>query len=380
MATRPCKINSISVKPLANLSLCITTPNFNGGGAERIAVNLANEYTEQGYGVTLLVLQDKGPYKRQLNPQVRVEYVNLDRGYKVLWYLIKYFRKKNYTHVLSVLRGTNILVGLVLWFNLKPKLVFREADELTDLTRISGYTKFKTLLRMRLAYFRAQRIIANAKKTKEDLQSYKITSSKKVTVIHNPVLSADYKNKLAETASYPFEEDCFYFLNVGRLCFQKNQELLIKAFAAVAKLHANTRLLILGEGEEQESLQNLIQQLDLTNQVRLLEFQNNPFPYYKQADCFVLSSRWEGFGNVIVEALSAGTPVISTACGGPQDILQNNKYGVLVNKDNQEELTQAMLQQITGKVPFDAALLEQRAEEFTVANKAKEYLQFIQSV
>lgn len=363
-----------------NFSLCIVTPNFNGGGAERIAVNLANEYTEQGYDVTLLVLQDKGPYKSQLNPQVRVEYVNLDRGYKILWYLIKYFRKRNYTHVLSVLRGTNIFVGLALWLNLKPKLVFREAAELTEIDLLKGLAKQKFLLRMRLAYFRAQGVIANSIKTKQDLSSYKITTANKARVIYNPVLPADYKYKLAKASSYPFEEGCFYFINAGRLHKEKNHELLIKAFQVVAQQYANARLLILGEGEEQESLQNLIQQLNLTKQVRLLEFQHNPFPFYKQADCFVLSSRWEGFGNVIVEALSAGTPVISTACGGPQDILQNNKYGVLVNKDNQEDLSQAMLQQIAGKVSFDTVLLKQRAEEFTVTNKAKEYLEFIQSI
>lgn len=363
-----------------SFKLCIATPSFAGGGAERIAVNLANEYTEQGHDVTLLVIKNEGPYKSQLSPKVNVHVVGLNRGYKVLFYLIKYFRQTDFTHVLSVLRGTNIFVGLALWFNLKPKLVFREADELSEFKRMPSALRLKVLLRMRLAYLRANKIIANANKTKLDLIEYKITSRKKIDVIHNPVLADNYLEKLQSECGYKFNEKLFYFLNAGRFHYQKNQALLIDAFAKVAAKNEKACLLILGEGEEEANLSKQIEQLGLTDKALLVPFQDNPFPFYKKSNCFVLSSRWEGFGNVVVEALAAGTPVISTACGGPQDILQDGKYGVLVEKDNAEQLANAMLNIMQGEPSFSAELLEQRAAEFTVKNKAAEYLQLIKSL
>lgn len=364
----------------SKMKLCIASPSFNGGGAEKVAINLANEYTKQGLDVTLLVMQDKGPYKNQLNPNVKLHVVGLDRGYKIIRYLIRYFRQERFTHVLSVLRGTNILVGLSLLFYIKTKLVFREANELNEFKRMPSTLRFKILLRMRLAYFRANKIIANANKTKLELIEYRISPQKKIDVIHNPVLADNYLERLQSECNFKFDKSFFYFLNVGRYHYQKNQALLIEAFAKVAAKNEKARLLILGEGEEEANLSKQIEQLGLTDKALLVPFQDNPFPFYKKSNCFVLSSRWEGFGNVVVEALAAGTPVISTACGGPQDILQDGKYGVLVEKDNAEQLANAMLNIMQGEPSFSAELLEQRAAEFTVKNKAAEYLQLIKSL
>lgn len=360
--------------------LCIATPSFSGGGAERIAVNLANEYTAQGHDVTLLVLKDKGPYKSQLNPSVKVHIVGLDRGYKILIYLIKYFRKADYTHVLSVLRGTNIFVGLALLFNFKPKLTFREANELNAINQLSIKQKLKFLMRMKLAYFRANLVLANANKTKQDLINFNIVGSSKIEVVHNPVLANSYIEKLEKSVNFIFEENKYYFLNVGRYHYQKNQALLIDAFSIISNAAPNAHLLILGEGEEKDNLENQINTLNLSERITLVPFQDNPFPFYKNSDCFVLSSRWEGFGNVIVESLAAGTPVISTACGGPKDILQNNKYGVLVENESVEALASAMLNMINGKTEYSTKDLKARAVEFTVENKAAEYLQHIRGI
>lgn len=364
----------------SKMKLCIASPNFNGGGAEKVAINLANEYTKQGLDVTLLVMQDKGPYKNQLNPNVKLHVVGLDRGYKIIRYLIRYFRQERFTHVLSVLRGTNILVGLSLLFYSKTKLVFREADELNAINMLSAKKRSFFLLKMRVAYFRANAVIANANKTKKDLVKFNILNSGKIKVIHNPVLDSSYKEKLSEQPNFHFKHKCFYFLNVGRLHFQKNQVLLLDAFEKTLKHYPHARLIILGEGEERSNLEEKIEEFNLTDKAYLIPFQNNPFPYYKNADCFVLSSRWEGFGNVIVEALAAGTPVISTDCGGPKDILQNNKYGVLVNKEDLNALANAMINIVNRSPSFSISELQARGAEFTVENKSKEYLGLIEAV
>lgn len=367
-------------KTKTQVKLCIVTPSFSGGGAERVAINLANEYASQGYDVTLLAFRDEGPYKQQIKENVRLHIIGLNRGYKIILYLIRHFRQAGFSHILSVLRGANIIVGLALWFKKDIKLVFREADELDDINLLPKAHRIKLLIKMRLAYFRANLIIANASKTKCDLISFNITNKNKIKVIHNPVLDNSYYNKINDSINFKFDREKFYFLNVGRLHYQKNQELLIKSFSHVLAKEPTARLIILGEGEEEKNLKEVIESLQLANKVYLLPFQNNPFPFYKHSDCFVLSSRWEGFGNVIVEALAAGIPVISTNCGGPRDILQNNKYGVLVKNENMECLVDAMLDIMKGNPSFSSDSLKRRGNEFTVNNKSKEYLDAIMSI
>lgn len=363
-----------------NFRFCIVTPSFKGGGAERIAVNLANEYTAHGHDVTLLVFQDIGEYKEQLCSEVKVKVVGKNRAYKIVLYVFKYFRDSNFSHVLSVIRDANIVIGFALLFNRKIKLIFREANELNAIKFYSYFKKIKFLFAMRLAYFRAELVIANSKKTKQDLIEQKITKPNKIKVIYNPVLADSYEINLQADCDFKFEKNGYYFLNLGRYHYQKNHVSLIRAFSRVAALSSRARLLILGEGDAAPELVSEIKNLNLVGKVILLPFQKNPFPYYRNSDCFVLSSRWEGFGNVIVEALASGLPVISTACGGPRCILQDNQYGVLVEQDNAEALASAMIDIMGGKKRFSPALLKMRGAEFTVSKKACEYLEEIRSL
>lgn len=112
---------------------------------------------------------------------------------------------------------------------------------------------------------------------------------------------------------------------VGRLYLQKDYSTLIRALTELRKQRPS-HLLILGEGNERESLERLIHDLNLEEDVVLAGFVNNPLAYMNRASLFVLSSKSEGFGNVLVEAMACGTPVVSTDCpSGPTEILENGK-------------------------------------------------------
>jgi glycosyltransferase involved in cell wall biosynthesis len=114
----------------------------------------------------------------------------------------------------------------------------------------------------------------------------------------------------------------FNFINLGRLDRQKGQWFLIRSFRRVVDKYKNARLFILGEGDLREKLEGLIDDLDLNENVFLLGEQENVFPFLKNSDCFILSSLWEGFGLVLVEALSMDLPIISTDCKvGPREVL-----------------------------------------------------------
>jgi glycosyltransferase involved in cell wall biosynthesis len=163
-------------------------------------------------------------------------------------------------------------------------------------------------------------------------------------------------------------------VTAGRLVPQKDHETMIRALA-IHRQRFDSRLIILGSGPLKERLKELTDQLCLTPFVDFPGFHSNALPFFRGADAFVLSSRCEGFGNVIVEALGCGTPVISTRCEhGPAEILEDGRYGVLVEPQNPDALAGAMNEVATLRERFPAALLRQRAGEFSYAACASRYM------
>lgn len=136
----------------------------------------------------------------------------------------------------------------------------------------------------------------------------------------------------------------FKFINIGYLDKKKNQILLIRAFAKVFSENKNVKLSILGSGPEQKNLQSEINALNMNDQIKLFGFtpRKQVLEELQQSDVFVLSSKYETFGVVLIEAMSCGLPVIATKCGGPESIVENKELGVLVENDDIGELSNAM--------------------------------------
>jgi len=149
-----------------------------------------------------------------------------------------------------------------------------------------------------------------------------------IEVIYNPVITDD----LFEKATVPpdtewFDSDYPVILNVGRLTQQKNHKLLLKAFRKIRN-QREAKLVIIGRGEEEENLLALSERLGIRSDFQILNWVNNPYSYMAHADVFALSSKWEGLGMVLVEALACMTPVVSTDCpSGPEEVLEDGKYG-----------------------------------------------------
>jgi glycosyltransferase involved in cell wall biosynthesis len=160
-------------------------------------------------------------------------------------------------------------------------------------------------------------------------------------------------------------------LAVGRLTLQKDFPTLIRAFARL-RARRSARLVILGEGELRDELEALVAELGLTADVALPGFVDNPFSWMRGSALFVLSSAWEGFGNVLVEAMACGTPVVSTDCpSGPAEILENGKWGRLAAVGDAEALARAIAEALDDPNPPD---VRARAAFFSVERSVDAYL------
>ena len=160
-------------------------------------------------------------------------------------------------------------------------------------------------------------------------------------------------------------------VTVGSFKAQKNHHLLLKSLTLM--VDGGVRLMFVGTGEGEARLRAAASELNITDRVIFAGFHADPTPFYMTADLFVLSSDYEGFGNVIVEALSCGLPVVSTDCpSGPAEILDNGRFGRLVPVNDADALSQAMTQALAQ--PHDKDLLKARARDFDPEKAARKYL------
>lgn len=142
----------------------------------------------------------------------------------------------------------------------------------------------------------------------------------------------------------------FRFLACGRLVEAKGYPEMIDAFAILAGKYTNCELIILGEGPQRAGLTQQITSLGLQDRIRLIGFVDNPQDYMRNADAFVLTSRWEGFGNVIVEAMATGLPVVATRCPhGPEEIITHERNGILVEPGNKQAICDGMQRVMTDR-------------------------------
>ena len=231
----------------------------------------------------------------------------------------------------------------------------------------------------------ADRIVSVSKGTESELYDNGFNKDKLVT-IYNPVsineIDAMSKQKINREYEFIFDKNYKIIISVGRLIILKNIPLLIESYMEVNK-KIKSRLIIVGDGPERSKLEKLIIDNNQQENIYLLGWQNNPFNYLKRSDLFVLTSNSEGFGNVIIESMACGTPVISTDCQfGPNEIIQNNINGILVPVNDKLKLSEAMSKVLSDE--FFAMKLssqgKQRALDFSSDKIAMQYEKLIDEV
>lgn len=362
--------------------ISIFLPALEGGGAERAMLHLAQGFIQYGIKTDLVVAEAEGAYLDMLPAGLKL--VNLQAKAPVLvsktLALRQYLQRVQPDVLLSALdiassatwakrlAGVSTRVVMCVQTNLSQQ--FRDHQPLTG-------GKIRPQL-VRWFYPWADQIIAASAGVAANVAVITNLSSENISVIYNPVVTSAMKAKMQTAIAHPWFAPGAppVILGVGRLVTQKDFPTLIRAFA-ILRQQRQARLMILGEGDQRAKLEALVKDLDLTNDVALPGFVENPYAYMAKASVFALSSIFEGFGNVVAEALAAGTPVVSTDCeSGPAEILANGQYGKLVPVRDETALASAIA--ITLDQPRDSNRLQQRAEAFSVNTVTQQYLQVLQ--
>ncbi|OLF37265.1 glycosyl transferase [Psychrobacter sp. C 20.9] len=353
-------------------------PSMNGGGAERVMLALANGLAEKDILVDLVLNRVDGPYIKDASPKVNIVNLGTSRVLNSIIPLSKYLYKEKPDAILSAMNYVNIATILAqLISGSNTKVVFSEHCDLTESKKNLGRMK-STLVTslMRWAYKKPHAIIAVSDGVAHSLVNEINIGRNKITTIYNPIFSKDLVKRSKEPLSHCWtkEGSLPLIMGVGRLTHQKDFETLIHAFKKVRE-KKDCNLMILGEGKLRSELEQLINNLDLNDSVQLPGFVDNPYAWMSHADLFVLSSIYEGFGNVLVEAMACGTPVVSTDCpSGPSEILADGLWGELVPPRNSNLLAQAIIKTLNNSVQKD---VKDRASFFSVTNSVDKYYELL---
>lgn len=349
--------------------LLLIVPSLRGGGAEKVIGNIAAYIDKNKFEVILLALDYTGPYMNLIPKDVDVIDLKESRVSRALFKLKIEIDRANPDIILSTLTHLNLgLLCIKPFLKSKAKIIIREANTpLRSLEQLSLGKKAIFKLMYRFLYGKADFVVAQCNEMKEDILKCSCISPKKIKYIYNPVDLNKIREKKSEFN--PYNNEYINLVTVGRLTYQKGFDQLIKAFKIVNDKKTNTHLTILGEGELEEYLKEISKKLNIENKITFAKFNDNPYPYYNYSDIYVLSSRWEGFPNVLLEALGCGTKVVATKCkSGPSEILGDNKYGILVEENDIEALANGILDYLHQENKTGV-----RANDFDVRAIVKQY-------
>jgi len=357
--------------------LSLVTPSFQGGGVERVMLNLANGLAAEGVRVDLVAISGHGPYVDQAGEGVRVVDLAAPRLVRALPALVRYLLKERPEAVLAALDYLNVGTLLANRLAGSPARVVVTTHKYFSLaTRRSDLRRDRWLLpiAMRMTYPWAHGVVTVADAMAEDLSSSLGLPRERITVIPNPAVTSALLKKAAEAPDHPWlteEPGVPLVIGMGRLHKEKDFATLLRGFAVLRRI-LPARLIILGEGPERLALASCASDLGIERDLHLPGFVGNPYAILARSDLFVMSSVNEGLPTALIEAMACGCPVVSTDCpSGPAEILENGLYGRLVPVGDHEALAGAMKATLDSPPPQE--MLKARAEIYHVDRVVDQY-------
>ena len=354
-------------------------PALNGGGAQRVIVNLANALVDlTDRPIHLILVRAEGVFLEYIRSEVCVRALGRKRTLAAIPALASYLRSERPAVLMARMSYVNIVASFAWMLAGKPcRLVLSEANvvrppEGSLLRRLREWLVIKT---MRLTYRRAACVVANSIATARTMSLHGVASDSSIITIYNPVLGSTTNAQIDSSGLFDgFRPNRIFICAIGRLSEQKGFDCLLNALARVD--NKDLHLVILGEGPLRVQLESQAKNLGISERVHLPGFVTNPVCILEKSALFVLPSRWEGFGNVIIEALSTGVPIVATDCpGAPRELLLDGKLGHLVPPDDPDALAAAIAEALVSPRATKEERMN-RAADFYAPVIATQYLEW----
>lgn len=366
--------DDISSKPGSRRIAHILPSLLPFGGVERLMITHATQYLARGFEVDFVFLNEPQDVSDFVPTGARIFDLHVPRLRHSIGPLVRYLRAERPDAVHAAIWPLTSAVAIARSIAQVPsRLVVSDHNPLSIQYAPRGFAH-RLALRASIAmtYPLTDARVTVSGGVADDLAKLSGLSRERFTVIHNPIsiaISEDMDVRAVDAAWRGWEGK--RIITVGRLKTQKNHALLIRAFKRLLG-RMDARLMILGVGELAEETAARVASAGLANKVLMPGQVDDPIPFYRSADLFVLSSDYEGFGNVIIEALACGLPVVSTDCpGGPAEILEYGRYGRLVPVGDEAALESAMMAALSE--PVDSEKLKSRAADFAPGIVTEKY-------
>jgi glycosyltransferase involved in cell wall biosynthesis len=339
-------------------------PSLHGGGAERAAVHIVNSLDAQQWDRSMYLATRVGPYLNDVSPGVRIASGD-EVSRHSQWLALRRFLAGERPDIVmaflsyfTVLTAARAIAGRI-------RVVFNQQTPMSAFLEDADYAWRQPWRRQvfagatRMGFNAADAVVATSQGVADDLEHAFGVRRDHVTIIPNPVDLQTVKRRAREPLDRPRQEQAPTIVAAGRLADAKNYPLLIDAMSLVLG-RVPARLVILGQGEREAMLRGLVAERGLSDAIEFAGFQENPWKHIARAEVFVLTSRYEGFGNVLIEAMACGVPVVATASPGTRDIVRDQVDGLLVEEHTPAAVADALVRVLSDRA-FRARLAEAAA-------------------
>lgn len=383
------------VRKKSVIKLLFLLPTYTFGGAERTSLNLLNGIDKNRFRICLVTSKNIFQHFRHIDIEkfISIEDLGIDVWFKTVRRFVHDMKK-----VGSLLKTekpdlafgmmhypSSLLVFAGKLYNLNVKVIVSPRGPSTEYLRHFEH-KFlrKAYLKWIFGFlcrYADGIVVSSMGMKKECIRDYHAIPDR-VEVIPNSIDVNDIKTKAEEELDIDMPAEFKFISTSGRLEREKNIPILLKAFSKLRKKE-NVKLFVIGDGSERRNLEKLSHELDIREDVIFAGYQNNPYKFIRRSDIFVHTCLFEGFANVIIEAMACKVPVIAVNCPyGPRDIIKHGENGFLVPMDDEKALIDVLLMLANNKElrDFIAEKGFERAMDFSVKKMVDGYHRFFDKV
>jgi len=350
------------------------------GGADTSISRLINNLDQNKYHINFITLK-KNNLKLKKNNNVKIIKINSTRTIlsitKIRKILKKDKNKKFKKYIFLSNQNFANIISFFITFKLSwIKLCLIERNHLDEFKYNKGFKNFLIKILIKFLYKYADKVIGISKKLSLDLKKF---TKSEVQTIYNPAFDKDVY-KLSKKNIFLKKTAQKIILNIARLEKQKDHITLLRGFKESLKI-TDSFLIIIGYGSQKKNILKFINENNLKEKVKLLDKVSNPHPYYKKTDLFILTSLYEGFGNVLTEAAMFGVPIISTDCNsGPREILMNGRGGDLIKINDYKELSKKIISNLNRRNTKKIKIIKNNLKRFSIKKNINSYQKMFEEI